>query len=57
MQVEQGFTALRIYPFGDFGKSDFEEGTGLENMSFTGMQNNAVERIAACEKPPDPIQT
>jgi galactonate dehydratase len=46
-RVEEGFTALRIYPFGDFGNSDFEEGSGLENMSFTGMQNNAVERLAA----------
>ena len=54
MQVEQGFTALRIYPFGDFGKSDFEEGTGLENMSFTGMQNNAVERIAAVREAAGP---
>jgi len=54
MQVEQGFTALRVYPFGDFGKSDFEEGTGLENMSFTGMQNNAVERIAAVREAAGP---
>ena len=45
--VEEGYTALRLYPFGDFGASDFEEGLGLEKMSFTGMQRNAVERIAA----------
>lgn len=46
-RVEEGFTAVRVYPFGDFGNSDFEEGRGLENMSFTGMQRNAVERIGA----------
>ncbi|MDA0232984.1 MAG: galactonate dehydratase [Chloroflexi bacterium] len=46
-RVAEGFTAVRVYPFGDFGGSDFEEGRGLENMSFTGMQHNAVERIGA----------
>jgi len=46
-RVEKGFTALRVYPFGDLGNSDFEEGLGLERMSFIGMQNNAVERLAA----------
>tara|TARA_B100000029_G_C17512079_1_gene936666 strand:+ start:270 stop:1439 length:1170 start_codon:yes stop_codon:yes gene_type:complete len=46
-KVEEGFTALRVYPFGDFGSSDFEEGLGLETMSFTGMQRNAIERISA----------
>ena len=45
--VADGFTAVRLYPFGDFGNSDFEEGLGLENMSFTSMQNNAVERVGA----------
>jgi galactonate dehydratase len=45
--VENGFTALRLYPFGDFGVSDFEEGRGLEDMSFTGMQHNAVDRVSA----------
>ena len=35
--VEDGFTAVRLYPFGDFGASDFEEGRGLENMSYTAM--------------------
>ena len=44
--VAKGFTALRLYPFGDFGVLDFEEGLGLESMSFTGMQNNAVARVA-----------
>ncbi|MDE0591963.1 MAG: mandelate racemase/muconate lactonizing enzyme family protein, partial [Dehalococcoidia bacterium] len=53
-RVEEGFTALRVYPFGDFGNSDFEEGLGLENMSFTGMQNNAVERIAAVREAAGP---
>ena len=46
-RVKEGFTAVRLYPFGDFGKSDFEEGRGLENMSFTAMQRNAVERVGA----------
>jgi galactonate dehydratase len=46
-RVKEGFTAVRLYPFGDFGKSDFEEGRGLEAMSFTSMQRNAVERVGA----------
>jgi galactonate dehydratase len=46
-RVTEGYTAVRVYPFGDFGSSDFEEGRGLESMSFTGMQHNAVERIGA----------
>ena len=46
-RVAEGFTAVRLYPFGDFGVSDFEEGLGLEKMSFTGMQHNAVERVGA----------
>ncbi len=46
--VKEGFTALRLYPFGDFGGGhSFEEGMGLETMSFTSMQRNAVERVAA----------
>jgi galactonate dehydratase len=53
-RVEEGFTALRVYPFGDFGNSDFEEGLGLETMSYTGMQNNAVERIAAVREAAGP---
>ncbi len=53
-RVEEGFTALRVYPFGDFGNSDFEEGLGLETMSFTGMQRNAVERIAAVREAAGP---
>ncbi len=46
-KVAEGYTAVRLYPFGDFGKHDFEEGHGLEDMSFTGMQHNAVERVGA----------
>ncbi|MEE2753283.1 MAG: galactonate dehydratase [Candidatus Latescibacterota bacterium] len=46
-RIEEGFTAVRIYPFGAFGRSDFEEGRGLENMSFAAMQRNAVERVGA----------
>ena len=46
-RVADGFTAVRLYPFGDFGNSDFEEGLGLERMSFTAMQHNAVERVGA----------
>ena len=46
-RVAEGFTAVRLYPFGDFGGSDFEEGGGLEKMSFTSMQHHAVERVAA----------
>ena len=47
VQIAAGFTAVRLYPFGDFGQSEFEEGRGLENMSFTAMQRNAVERVGA----------
>ncbi|MDA0677094.1 MAG: galactonate dehydratase [Chloroflexi bacterium] len=46
-RVKEGFTAVRVYPFGDFGNADFEEGLGLETMSFTAMQHNAVERVGA----------
>ncbi len=52
--VEEGFTALRLYPFGDFGVSDFEEGRGLEAMSFSGMQHNAVNRVAAVREAAGP---
>ena len=45
--VEEGFTALRLYPFGDFGVADFEEGRGLENMSYAAMKHNAEERVGA----------
>lgn len=45
--VAEGFTAVRIYPFGEFGKSDFEEGRGLEAMSYGQMIRNAEERVAA----------
>jgi galactonate dehydratase len=46
-RVEEGFTAVRLYPFGDFGASDFEEGRGLENMSYAAMIRYAEERVAA----------
>lgn len=52
--MEKGFTALRLYPFGDFGLSDLEEGLGLESMSFTGLQNNAVARVAAVRETVSP---
>jgi len=45
--VAEGFTAVRLYPFGAFGESDFEEGRGLENMSYGEMLRNAEERVAA----------
>lgn len=45
--VAEGYTALRIYPFGDFGSNDFEEGRGLEYMSYSGMVRQAEERVAA----------
>ena len=46
-RVEEGFTAVRIYPFGGFGSSSFAEGRGLENMSFRGMVHNAVSLVGA----------
>ncbi len=47
-RVKDGFTAVRLYPFGEFGGGhSFEEGKGLETMSFTSMQHNAVERAGA----------
>jgi galactonate dehydratase len=45
--VEQGYTAVRLYPFGDFGAADFEEGRGLESMSYAAMIRSAEERVAA----------
>jgi galactonate dehydratase len=42
-RVAQGFTAVRLYPFGPFGIS----GEGLEQMSFTALQHAAVARVAA----------
>lgn len=45
--VAEGYTALRIYPFGAFGEADFEEGRGLENMTYGRMLANAEERVAA----------
>ena len=46
-RVEEGFTALRLYPFGDFAAADFEEGRGLEHMSYSGMIGHAEARVAA----------
>ena len=46
--VEQGFTAVRLYPFGTFAPSgSFAEGVGLENMSFTEIVRNAVANVSA----------
>lgn len=45
--VAEGFTAVRLYPFGTFGEADFEEGRGLEKMSFGAMLRSAEERVAA----------
>jgi galactonate dehydratase len=44
--VAEGFTAVRLYPFGGFGKSDSED-YGLEDMSYGEMIRNAEERVAA----------
>lgn len=46
-RVAEGFTAVRLYPFGDFGVFDFEEGRGLESMSYTAMIRNAEQRVGA----------
>ena len=46
-RVEQGYTAVRLYPFGHFGRHDFNKGIGLESMTFRGMVHNAVDRVAA----------
>jgi len=46
-RVAEGYTAVRLYPFGAFGDADFEEGRGLEEMSFGAMLRNAEERVAA----------
>ena len=45
--VADGFTAVRLYPFGDFGTGDVTTGRGLENMSYTAMVRNAEARVAA----------
>ena len=45
--VQDGFTAVRLYPFGDFGETGFEEGRGLEEMSYGRMIGSARERVAA----------
>ena len=45
--AERGYTALRLYPFGTFGEADFEEGLGLERMSYASMLRNAEERVRA----------
>ena len=46
-RVAEGFTAVRLYPFGDFFPSGLENGRGLENMSYSGMIRNAEARVAA----------
>jgi len=46
-RVEEGFTAVRLYPFGQFGRHGVEYGHGLESMSFRGMVRNAVARVEA----------
>ncbi|MBM3279606.1 MAG: galactonate dehydratase [Candidatus Handelsmanbacteria bacterium] len=43
----RGFTALRLYPFGTFGAAEFEEGLGLERMTYASMLRNAEERVQA----------
>jgi galactonate dehydratase len=45
--VEQGFTAVRLYPFGYFGKAGAGEGYGVEKLSFRGMARAAAARVAA----------
>jgi len=45
--VEKGYTAVRLYPFGHFGRHDYDKGIGLESMSFRGLVRNAVARVAA----------
>ena len=41
-RLAEGFSAVRLYPFGDFAAADFEEGLGLEDMSFAAMQHHAA---------------
>jgi len=48
--IDQGFTAVRLYPFGSFGDLSFSEGLGLEKMSFRGMVRNAVANVEAVRK-------
>ena len=43
--VEDGFTAVRLYPFGRFGGSDGEP--GLEGMRYARIIRDAEERVAA----------
>ena len=45
--VEDGYTAVRMYPFGYFGKGGGGEGVGLEAMSFRRMAREAVARVEA----------
>ena len=49
-KIDEGFTAVRLYPFGSFGSKSFAEGSGLEKMSFTSMQRHAYERVEAVRK-------
>jgi galactonate dehydratase len=46
-RVAEGFTAVRLYPFGAFGEADFEEGRGLENLSYAALVRMAEARVAA----------
>jgi galactonate dehydratase len=46
-RIEQGFTAVRLYPFGYFSAREFEYGTGMAGMSYTALVRNAVARVAA----------
>ena len=43
-RVEEGFTAVRLYPFGDFGGGSAR---GLQEMSYTQMIRSAEERVKA----------
>ena len=45
--VGDGYTAVRLYPFGDFDGGAGDSGHGLGSMSFTAMQHAAVERVGA----------
>jgi galactonate dehydratase len=45
--VEQGYTAVRLYPFGSFGQRSLQESTGLECMSFLGIVRSAAARVEA----------
>ena len=46
-RVTQGYTAVRLYPFGPFGKHGRAEGTGLEQMTYGQMVREAAARVEA----------